>query len=77
MEKEWRRKDLEEAMKKIRINEDLKKARSKQIQDQQTNQVQEVQREKTELEKIIKLNIVDIEKQEEIKEQNKMVHSFF
>lgn len=55
------------------MNEDLKKARHQQVSDQMTSYAYEIQREKEEFDKIIKLNIEDIEKTKELDRQYKMV----
>jgi len=57
----------------MNIDKDLKEARNKQIEDQRISQAYELQREKEEFEKIIKLNMMDIEKNKETEKQNRMV----
>lgn len=56
------------------MNEDLKESRRKQVEDQMTSYAYEIQREKEEFDKIIKLNIEDIERTKELDRQYKMVH---
>lgn len=73
MEREWRQKEREEALKKIKKEEELNAARRKQIEDQKKAYESKVQREKEEIEKISKLNIEHIEKSKEIDNKNKMV----
>lgn len=73
VEREWRQKEREEALKKIKKEEELNMARRKQIEDQKKAYESEVQREKEETEKISKLNIEHIEKIKEIDNKNKMV----
>lgn len=73
MEKEWRRKEREEAIKKIKENEELKEARRKQIEDQRESYAYEIQREKEQFDKIIKHNIEDMEKTKEMERLKKEV----
>lgn len=73
VEREWRRKEREEAIRKAREEEELNAARRKQIEDQRRAYALEIQREKEESEKIAKLNTEDIEKSKELDEKNKMV----
>lgn len=73
VEREWRRKEREDAIKKAREEEELNAARRKQIEDQRRAYALEIQREKEETEKIAKLNTEDIEKSKELDEKNKMV----
>lgn len=73
MEKEWRRKEREEAIKKIKEDEELKEARRRQVEDQRESYASEIQREKEQFDKIIKLNIEDIEKTKEIERLKKEV----
>lgn len=73
IEREWRRKELEDTIKKIKTNKDLKEARQRQIKDQRESCAYEIQREKEEFNKIIKLNVNDIEKIKEEDRQFKMV----
>ncbi|XP_003243991.1 cilia- and flagella-associated protein 45-like [Acyrthosiphon pisum] len=72
VEREWRRKEHEEAVRKIKQNEDLKEARRQQIEGQRESYAFEIQREKEEFDKIIKLNVEDIEKTKESDRQTKM-----
>lgn len=74
MEREWRRKEHEEILKRIKEEEELNSARCKQIEDQRKAYASEIQREKEETEKIAKLNIEDIEKSKEMDSRNKMVN---
>lgn len=60
-------------MKKIKENEELKEARRKQIEGQRECFANEIQREKEQFDKIIKLNVEDIEKTKEMERQAKMV----
>lgn len=73
VEREWRRKEREEAIKKIKQNEDLKQARQQQIEGQRESYAFEIQREKEEFDKIIKLNVEEIERTKEFDRQTKMV----
>jgi len=73
VEREWRQKEREEALKKIKKEEELNAARRKQIEDQKKAYEFKVQREKEEIEKISKLNIEHVEKSKEIDNKNKMV----
>lgn len=73
VEREWRRKEREEAMKKRIEEEKLFAARSKQIEDQKRAYAFEIQKEKEETEKIVKLNLENIEKSKEMEYKNKMV----
>lgn len=73
VEREWRRKERDEAIKKAKEEEELNAARRKQIEDQRRAYALEIQREKEESEKIAKLNTEDIEKSKELDEKNKMV----
>lgn len=61
-------------MRKINVNEDLKEARKRQIEDRRISQAFEIQREKEEFDKIIRLNIKDIEKNKELEEQDRKVY---
>ncbi|CAH1737569.1 cilia- and flagella-associated protein 45-like [Aphis gossypii] len=72
VEREWRRKEREEAIKKAAVEEELNAIRRKQIEDQRRAYAFEIQREKEETEKIAKLNIEDIKKSKEMDEKNKM-----
>lgn len=74
VEREWRRKEYEEAIKKSKEEEELNAVRRKQIEDQRRAYAFEIQREKEESEKIAKLNIEDIEKSKEMDNKNKMVN---
>lgn len=60
--------------KKIRINNDLKEARRQQIEGRMLSNVLEIQREKEEFDRIIKLNVEDIKKTKEQEKQFKMVN---
>lgn len=73
VEREWRRKEQEEAARKIKVDQDLKEARLKQIEDQNKNSRFEIQRERDEFNRIIKLTIEDLEKVKEEDRQTKMV----
>jgi len=61
-------------LRKINVNEDLKEARKRQIEDRRISQAFEIQREKEEFDKIIRLNIKDIEKNKELEEQDRKVY---
>lgn len=74
VEREWRRKEREEAMRKAMEEEELNVARRKQIDEQRRTYAFEIQREKEETEKIAKLNIEDIEKCKETDIKNRMVN---
>lgn len=73
VEREWRRKEREEAIRKVKQNEDLKEARRQQIEGQRESYAFEIQREKEEFDKIIKLNVEEIERTKELDRQTKMV----
>jgi len=75
VEREWRRKEREEAIKKVAVEEELNATRRKQIEDQRISYAFEIQREKDETEKIAKLNIEDIKKSKEMDEKNRMVNN--
>jgi len=75
VEREWRRKEREEAIKKVAVEEELNAIRRKQIEDQRIAYAFEIQREKDETEKIAKLNIEDIKKSKEMDEKNRMVNN--
>ncbi|KAL5237785.1 hypothetical protein ACI65C_005195 [Semiaphis heraclei] len=72
VEREWRRKEREEAIKKIKQNEDLKEARRQQIEGQRECYAFEIQREKEEFDKIIKLNVEELERTKEFDRQTKL-----
>lgn len=74
VEKEWRHKEHQEALRKIKENNDLKAARENQVENQRESHAHEIQREKEEFDKIIQLNIEDIEKAKELDRQNKIVN---
>lgn len=61
-------------MKKIKENEELKEARRRQIEDQRENYAYEIQREQEQFDKIIKMNIEDIEKTKALEQEKKMVN---
>lgn len=61
--------------KKIRVNNDLKEARRQQIEGRMLSNVLEIQREREEFDRIIKLNVEDIQKTKEEERQIKMVHA--
>ncbi|XP_050528845.1 cilia- and flagella-associated protein 45 isoform X2 [Daktulosphaira vitifoliae] len=71
VEREWRRKEHEEALKKVKEEEELKEARRQQIEDQKRNYAFEIQREKEEFDKIAELNMIDIEKSKELENKHK------
>lgn len=73
VEREWRQKEREAALKKNKDDQELKEARLKQIEGRRRNIAVEIQRENDEFNKIIKLNIEDNEKLKEIEKQNKIV----
>lgn len=60
-------------MRKIKVDQDLKEARHKQIEDQRKNNAFEIQREHDEFNRIIKLTVADLEKVKEEDRQTKMV----
>ncbi|KAE9525211.1 hypothetical protein AGLY_014396 [Aphis glycines] len=72
VEREWRRKEREEAIRKIKQNEDLKQARTRQIEGIRESYAFEIQREKEEFDKIIKLNVEEIERTKEFDRQTKL-----
>ncbi|VVC28806.1 Hypothetical protein CINCED_3A021977 [Cinara cedri] len=72
VEKEWRRKERETALKKIQINDDLREARRLQIEGQREYQAFEIQRENEEFNRIIRLNVEDMEKTKEQDRQTKL-----
>lgn len=59
------------------MNEKLKEAREKQIKNQKESHAFEIQREKDEFNKIIKLYVNDVEKTNVIDKQQKLVQFFF
>ncbi|XP_050431106.1 cilia- and flagella-associated protein 45-like [Adelges cooleyi] len=71
VEREWRHKERTAALKRAKDEEELKKARHKQIEDQRKNYAFEIQREKEEFEKVVKLNVEDIEKTKELENKHK------
>lgn len=77
VEREWRRKERQEAIRKIKEEEELNAARCKQIEDQRRAYAFEIQREKEETEKIAKLNIEYIEKSKETDNKSKMVNNCY
>lgn len=58
------------------MDEDLKEARRKQIENQRENYAFEIQREKEEFDKIVKLNVEDIEKTKESEKQTRLVYYY-
>ncbi|VVC24428.1 Hypothetical protein CINCED_3A005033 [Cinara cedri] len=72
VEREWRRKEREEAIKRAKDEEELNAARQKQIEDQRRMYAFEIQREKEETEKNAQLNIEHIKKSKEMDNKNKM-----
>lgn len=73
VEREWRRKEREEALKKIKDEEELNTARREQIENQRKAYASGIQREKEDTEKITKLYIEHLEKSKEMENKNKMV----
>lgn len=73
VEREWRRKEREEALKKIKDEEELNAARREQIENQRKAYASGIQREKEETEKITKLYVEHLEKSKDMENKNKMV----
>lgn len=76
VEKEWRRKEREEVLRKLKEDEDLKEARRKQVEDQRASQSVRIQMEKLQFDRIIKANIEDMDKIKQIEKQAKMVGTY-
>jgi hypothetical protein len=61
-------------MKKIQINNDLKEARRQQIESNRESAIMEEKIDQEQLDKILRFNIEDKKKNEEIIKQNNIVH---
>ncbi|XP_046814578.1 cilia- and flagella-associated protein 45-like isoform X1 [Vespa crabro] len=77
VEREWRRKEKEEAMKKIGTIQDLRKGREEQINNKRLIQAIEINREKREFERILRVQkeaFCRDKKNREKKQQEALVH---
>lgn len=74
VEREWRRKERDEAIKRAKDEEELNAARHKQIEDQRRTYACEIQREKEEAEQIAKLNVEHVKKSKETDDENRLVN---
>ncbi|KAF7418351.1 hypothetical protein HZH68_001004 [Vespula germanica] len=77
VEREWRRKEKEEAMKKIETIQDLRKGREEQIKNKKLIQAIEIDREKREFERILRVQkeaFCHDKKNREKKQQEALVH---
>lgn len=72
MEREWRRKEKEEAIKKAKEEQNLKQARQEQIEHRRSMQALEIAREKQQFERIIRSQQMEAERErlEQIKRQS-------
>lgn len=76
VEREWRRKELEDETKKIKINNELKEARRQKIEKDREAALGEQLLNSEEFDKILRFKIEDRKKIEEIEKQTKIVHIF-
>ncbi|XP_075210532.1 cilia- and flagella-associated protein 45-like [Lycorma delicatula] len=65
VERRWRHKEREDALRRVKENEELKKARQQQVEDRRRCQAVEIQREKEETEKIARVNLEAIKREQE------------
>lgn len=65
MERRWRQKERDDALRRAKENEELKKARRQQVDDRRRCQAVEIQREKEETEKIARVNMQAVKREQE------------
>lgn len=78
MEREWRRKEKEEALKRQEIQRILQQEREQQINNKRMMQAIEIERDKREFEKIVRVQQAEFSKEQkelERKQQQASIHS--
>ena len=77
VEREWRRKEKEEALKKLKAQRILQKEREKQINNKRIMQAIEIERERREFERIVRVQQAAFYKEKkelEQKQQQALIH---